>query len=167
MFELRCYLISSLFWYIFCVFLFSAKDLKMNDIFAVTFIISCWLFLLLLISMLRNITNLNFCMIKRLKNVWQLFYHIRWFLQFQISALKSVTNYLLVNLSVADLLITWLCIPMQVIKKSVYLFRLIIIPNIFTYSFYDILEDDCVKSGLVPLWQSCVPHSQVRRPKMI
>ena len=88
----------------------------MNDIFAVTFIISCWLFLLLLISMLRNITNLNFCMIKRLKNVWQLFYHIRRFLQFWISALKSVTNYLLVNLSVADLLITWLCIPMQVIK---------------------------------------------------
>ena len=153
----------------------------MNDIFAVTFIISCWLFLLLIISTLRNVTNLNFCMIKRLKDVWQSFYHIRRFLQFLISALKSVTNYLLVNLSVADLLITWLCIPMQVIKKSksFFHFRLINIPPYFyflkfqvflTFSltvFNDILEDDCVKSGLVPLWQSCVPHCQVKRPKMI
>ena len=33
-----------------------------------------------------------------------------------ISALKSVTNYLLVNLSIADLLITWLCVPLQANK---------------------------------------------------
>ena len=33
-----------------------------------------------------------------------------------ISALKSVTNYLLVNLSIADLLITWLCVPLQATK---------------------------------------------------
>jgi len=37
---------------------------------------------------------------------------------FGFIALKSVTNYLLVNLSIADLLITWLCVPLQMTVLS-------------------------------------------------